>query len=217
VGVVVDEFCYRLGFWRGTGFGGEARGLVDNAGDDLQVVQEFAGALVVEVVGGDAAEDLGGDGECGGKVFDDGEFEGLVGVEVAEFAGRGFGAAGGVVVVAELLVAEGGRAALVSFGVDVAALVAFLGDGDGNGLLWHGGTPYGRFSTKITDLNGLDHDPGVDAKGTGRGRMCRQDEMTRLYAGRFGLRFAFVLPGLAGSRSGPESLGTTLGILCPFS
>jgi hypothetical protein len=57
---------------------------------------------------------LGRDGEGGGAVFDDGELEGLVGVEVAELAGIGFGAAGGVVEVAELFAAEGWGAALAA-------------------------------------------------------------------------------------------------------
>ena len=74
------------GFW----FGG-AFGAVEQSGDDLEVEEHAAGADGVEVVGGDAAEDLRGDGEGRGVVFDDGEFEGLVGVEVAEFAGFGFG------------------------------------------------------------------------------------------------------------------------------
>jgi hypothetical protein len=64
-----------------------------------------------------------------------------VGVEVAEFSGGRFGAAGGVVEVAEFLVAEGGRAALVSGGVDVAAAEALLSDGDKIGSLRHGIPP----------------------------------------------------------------------------
>ena len=140
---VVDElFDGRLGFgcgrWRGgAGFAGH------EADENLQVVEQTAGADDVEVVGGDAAEELRGDGEGGGAVFDEREFEGLVGVEVAEFACGGFGAAGGVVEVAEVLVAEGGRATLVSGGVNVAAAVALLGDFGEFGLLWHGGHPLG--------------------------------------------------------------------------
>jgi hypothetical protein len=130
VGVVGDEFGDWFGLCDGAGFGGCAGGLVEDAGDDLQVVEELASALVVEIVGGDAAEELGGDGERGGEIIDDGELEGLVGVEKAELSGGCFGAASGVVEVAELFVAECGRAALVAAGVDVAALVAFLGDGD---------------------------------------------------------------------------------------
>src|ERR1019366_2177455 len=49
--------------------------------EDLEVVEEFAGAAEVEVVGGDAAEDLRGGGESGGAVLDNGEFEGLGGIE----------------------------------------------------------------------------------------------------------------------------------------
>jgi hypothetical protein len=130
VSFIDDEFVEWLGLCSGRSFGGGARSLVDDAGDDLQVIEELAGALVVEIVGGDAAEDLCGDGEGGREVFDDGELEGLLGVEVAEFSGGRPGAAGGVVEVAEFLAAKGRRAALVSGGVDVAAFVAFLGDGD---------------------------------------------------------------------------------------
>jgi len=137
VGFVFDEFFEWLGPGGGRGFGGGARSLVDDAGDDLQVVEEFAGALVVEIVGGDAAKELRGDGEGGGEVFDERELEWLGGVEVAGLAGGRLGAAGGVVEVAEVLVAEGGRAALVSGGVDVTAADAFLGDGDEIGWLRH--------------------------------------------------------------------------------
>lgn len=122
-----------MGGGGGGSLGGGASGLVDDGGDDLQVVEEAATALVVEVVGGDAAEELSGDGERGGIVLDDGQFEGLVGIEEAELSGGRFGTAGGVVEVAELLGAERGRAALVPVGVDVAALIALLGDGDGLG------------------------------------------------------------------------------------
>lgn len=51
-------------------------------------------------------------------------------VDVAALVWRGRGAAGGVVVVAELLVAQGWRAALVSGGVDVTAAEALLGNFD---------------------------------------------------------------------------------------
>ncbi len=60
---VVDQFFdeWRLwrgfgagfsGVWAGAGFGGKERG------DDLQVVEHLAGAIDVEVVGGDAAEQM---------------------------------------------------------------------------------------------------------------------------------------------------------------
>jgi len=114
VGFVEDE-VFDEGRWRlcrfgggggdgcvGTGFARQERG------DDLEVVEELAGADGVEIVGGDAAEQMGGDEQGGGTVLDDGEDEGLGGVEVTEFAGGGRGSTGGVVVVAEVLVAEGG-------------------------------------------------------------------------------------------------------------
>src|SRR5580704_2704026 len=96
------------------------------ADENLQVVEHAAGPGDIEVVGGDAAEELSGDGEGGDAVFDEGQFEGLVGVEVTELAPDRLRTAGGVVEVAERLVAEGGRAALVAGGVDVAAAVALL-------------------------------------------------------------------------------------------
>jgi len=104
----------------GVGFGVGARE-VECGG--LEAVEEEAGAAWIEVVGGDALEDL-----C------DGELDaGAVGELVragedpsaeAGFAGGGVfdGAAGGVVVVAEGLVAEAGAAAAVAVGEDVAAL-----------------------------------------------------------------------------------------------
>ena len=112
VGFVVDDFFdrwLRLGRGCGCGWGSGGMGLAGHEADEnLQVVEQAAGADDVEVVGGDAAEELRGDGEGGGAVFDEREFEGLVGVEVAELACSGPGAAGGVVEVAERLVAEGG-------------------------------------------------------------------------------------------------------------
>lgn len=146
--LVGDEFGNRLGA-RGGGWcaGGGACGLAEDGGDDLQVVEELAGALFVEIVGGDAAEELGGDGEGGWQVFDDGQCEGFLGVEEAEFSGGRLGAAGGVVEVAELLLPERRRAALAAVGVDVAALVAFLGDGDEFGRLRHE-VPLGRFGLR---------------------------------------------------------------------
>ena len=66
------------------------------------------------------------DGELdGGAVFDDGHGEGIFGgVGVAVGAGFGRGAAGGVVVVAEGLVAQAGHGAALAGGSDVAALEA---------------------------------------------------------------------------------------------
>ena len=136
VGFVEDEFFdedavfeERLRRWCGLG-SGFGRGLFGGQKrvEELEVVEEFAGAAEIEVVGGDAAEDLRGGGEGGGAVLDEGELEGLGGVEVAEPAGF-FGVPGGVVEVAELLIAEGGRTALAAGGVDVAAFEALLRDG----------------------------------------------------------------------------------------
>ena len=154
MGFVVDELFDAVGGWDGrcTGFQfGGALGAVEQGGDDLKVEEHAAGADGVEVGGGDAAEDLGGDREGRGEVFDDGEFEGFVGVEVAEFPGPGFAGAGGVMEVAELLVVEGGGTALAGVGVDVAAADALEGDGDGFGgfgfgELRHVVPPLGWFS-----------------------------------------------------------------------
>jgi hypothetical protein len=97
----------------------------EGSGGDLEAEEEEAGAFGVEVIGGDAGEDLG-DGELdGGAVFQYGEGEGFeVGVRVAGDADLGDEAAAGVVVEAEVLAAQGGRAAAVAGGVDVAALHA---------------------------------------------------------------------------------------------
>lgn len=134
-GFVVDQFFDEWRLWRGfvagfcsgcigAGFGGKERG------DDLQVVEHLAGTIDIEVVGGDAAQQMRGDDEGGGAVLDELEEERFVLVDVAALVWRGRGAAGGVVVVAELLVAQSGRAALVSGGVNVTAAEALLGDFD---------------------------------------------------------------------------------------
>ena len=90
----------------------------------MEAVEEEAGAAGVDLVAGDAAEDLA-DGELdGGAVFGHGEVEvGLVGSALTWVL---HGAAGGVVVVAEVLVAKAGAGAAASVGEDVAALVADL-------------------------------------------------------------------------------------------
>ncbi|HEX3374120.1 MAG TPA: hypothetical protein VHS13_07925 [Edaphobacter sp.] len=88
---------------------------------DLEAVEEESGAAGVDVVGGDALEDLADRALDGGAVFGQGEFEG----RATGSAGVGCGFAGGVVVVAEVLAAEAGAAAAVAVGEDVAALVAF--------------------------------------------------------------------------------------------
>ena len=99
---------------------------------DLEAVEEESGAARVELVGGDAAEDLADGGLDGGAVFGVGELEG--GAAAATLAGVEDGAAGGVVVVAELFCAEAGGLAAVAAGEDVAAAVAELGGGFCGGL-----------------------------------------------------------------------------------
>jgi hypothetical protein len=76
-----------------------------SAGDE-EAVQEAAGALVVKLVGGDAGEDLGEGKLDAGAVVDGGQLED--GVLWVDSAVAGCGAAGGVVVVAEGLSAQGG-------------------------------------------------------------------------------------------------------------
>ena len=107
---------------------------------DLEGVEEEAGAAWVDVVGGDAAEDLADRGLDGGSVFGIGQLEG--GAAGAAPGGVEDGAAGGVVVVAELLLAQAWAAAAVSVGEDVAAAEAF------GGLLHGGMPPPGLFGAK---------------------------------------------------------------------
>jgi hypothetical protein len=122
---VVDDLVYELGFEvLGLAGAGGFRGLLglgEDGGGDLEAVEEESGAAWVDLIGGDALEDLADGLLDGGAVFGDGEFE----FEGGEGAVFGCGFAGGVVVVAEIFVAERGRAAAVAGGEDVAALVAF--------------------------------------------------------------------------------------------
>jgi hypothetical protein len=77
-----------LALWWAGGFGEVEAG-------DLEAVEEEAGAAGVDVVGGDALEDLADGVLDGGAVFGQGEFEG----GAAGSAGVGYGFAGGVVVI----------------------------------------------------------------------------------------------------------------------
>jgi hypothetical protein len=106
-GVAVAEGC-RLGF-------GEVE-----AGD-LEAVEEEAGAARVDVVGGDALQDLPDGVLNGGSVFRERQVEG--GAAAAALAWVRDGFAGGVVVVAEVFSAEAWAGAAVAVGEDVAALV----------------------------------------------------------------------------------------------
>jgi hypothetical protein len=98
------------------GAGGGAR---EVGGGDAEAGEKEAGLLVVDVAGGDAAEDLE-EGELDGvAIVDAGHLEGaLVAMSVGGFA------AGAIVVEAEVVAAEGGRAAAGAAGVDVTALIA---------------------------------------------------------------------------------------------
>lgn len=88
---------------------------------DLESVEEQAGAARVEIVGGDALENQADGGLDCGPVFGQWQLEG--GLAVARGGGRA--AASGVVVVAELLVAEADGATAASIVEDVAALEPF--------------------------------------------------------------------------------------------
>jgi len=96
---------------------------------DLEAVEQDAAAFVVDVSASDAAEDVEESELDGGAVVDARHGEG------ATAGGAGGLAAGADVVVAEVLPAEGGRAAAVAFGEDVAAEVAAFGvDGRDGGV-----------------------------------------------------------------------------------
>jgi hypothetical protein len=126
--------------------GGRAWIAWEVAAGDEEAVQEAAGALVVDLVAGDAGEDLGEGKLDAGAVVDGGQLEdGVVGMD--SVVARG-GAAGGVVVVAEGLAAQGGGAAAAARGVDVTAEVALDGDLGEFGGVGHRGTPLGEKSLK---------------------------------------------------------------------
>jgi hypothetical protein len=114
---------------------------------DLEAVEEQAGAFGVDLVAGDAEDDLADGALDGSAVFGQGEVE--LGLAAAVLGGVVDGTARGVVVVAELLVAEAGAAAAVAVGEDVAALVAF-------GFLLHGGIPLDTCRSQSIRKKGLD-------------------------------------------------------------
>jgi hypothetical protein len=99
----------------GDGFG---IGAAEVCGGDLESVEQDGSAFVIDVAGGEAAEDLVESELNGGAVLDAGHGED------AEAVGAGSLVADAGVVVAELLAAEGGRAAAVAASVDVTADVA---------------------------------------------------------------------------------------------
>lgn len=108
---------------------------------DLQAIEHGAGELGVDVSGGEPAEDVIEGDLDGGAVID-----GLHAEDANAAGERGAGKPGTVVVVAEVLPAQGRRAAAAAIGVDVTAEVAALGievAGLGYGVGLHGvdGTP----------------------------------------------------------------------------
>jgi hypothetical protein len=98
---------------------------------DLEAIEKEAGAFGVDLVAGDALEDLT-DGELdGGAVVREGDVE--AGAAALALLRVFDGTACGVVVVAEVFVAETWAAAAVAVGEDVAAL-----ETDGRGGNWLG-------------------------------------------------------------------------------
>ena len=118
---------------------------------DLQAVEEQAGAAGVDVVGGDALEDFADGLEDGGAVVGIGQREVEGGAAAAALLRVGDGSSGGVVVVAEVFVAEAGAGAAVAVGEDVAALVVlgWFGLGCGvDGVVHVFPPPLGRMCAK---------------------------------------------------------------------
>jgi hypothetical protein len=137
-------YCLVLGWGFDTGaVAGVGGGLAAGVGlgqveaGDLQAVEEETGAAGVDVVGGDALEDLADGGLNGGAVFGQGQVEG--GAAAAALAGILDGSAGGVVVVTKFFAAEAWAGAAVAVGEDVAALVV---RGGGRCGVLHGVVPY---------------------------------------------------------------------------
>ena len=93
----------------------------------MQAVEEDGGVAILEVAAGGSGEDFE-DGVVDGGTIADGRH-----LEDSRAALVGDAGAGEAVVVAERLAAQGGRAAAVSVGEDVAAEVAALRVGGGLG------------------------------------------------------------------------------------
>jgi hypothetical protein len=118
-----DVFDY---VFQGDGVSGLERGRArmrrKGAERDLETVEEHSGALQVDVVVCDGVHDLGDGGAGGVAVLGVGEVEDIG--AVAALARIVYGAAGGVVVVAEVRIAQAGAAAAAASGEDVAAAAA---------------------------------------------------------------------------------------------
>jgi len=118
-------------------------------GSDLEAVEEQAGAVDVELVGGEAGDDLVEGGLEGLVVGGGGEMEASAG---AAGVGVGDGLAVGVVVVAEGFATEGGRAAAVGVGEDMVAV------GVGVMCRHRWGLPPDTFGRKVSLGKGLGRD-----------------------------------------------------------
>ena len=106
-------------FFEGLGGGLEFFLAGEVGAGDLKSVEEDGGSLGVDVSGGDAAEDVVDGDLDGGSVVD-----GLHAEDAGAAGEAGVREPLAVVVVAEVLGAQGGRAAAAPVGVDVAAEVA---------------------------------------------------------------------------------------------
>lgn len=135
VGVVGDGAAVEVEGFRacvGMGFGAVDAGEVLAGGAELAV--ELGGEFEVDELGGSEAEELG-EAALDGVEVEGFRKYGAGGVAVENL---GFeGAAGAVVVEAELFAAEGGGAALVAIGEEVAARAEGPGEGMG-GLSFEG-------------------------------------------------------------------------------
>jgi hypothetical protein len=122
------------------GFG---RGLLDSgqvAAGNLKAVEEQAGALGVDTACGNALQDFGDGGLDGVTVLGQRDDEG--GHAEVTLNALFNGAAGGVVVIAELFATQAGAAAAAAVGKDVAALITFVCRfGRVDDLAWHGVSP----------------------------------------------------------------------------
>jgi hypothetical protein len=153
-GWVDSDLFYDLvcGLRFGRGFGG-GLGFGQVEAGDLEAIEEEAGAARVDVVGGDALEDFSDGGLDCGPVFWQRQVEGRAAAAALFWVGDGLSR--GVVVVAELFLAEAGAGAAASVGEDVAALVLFRCFG---GVL-HSPSPRGTFFVqslrKTRDRSGL--------------------------------------------------------------
>ena len=115
---------------------------------DLEAIEEEAGAARVDVVGGDALKDFADGGLDGGTVFRQRQVEG--GASAAASAWVFYWFSCGVVVVAELFLAEAWALAAAAVGEDMAALVLF----GLFGCVLHGPSPRVLFGAKSSEEKG---------------------------------------------------------------